>query len=76
MFGGDTGGYLSEPVALGPTDQPAGAAPTARSAEAAPSRDEMLARQRALFLARYPGLAAGAKPAQPPAQSAVLAGSD
>jgi hypothetical protein len=73
MFGAEPGGYLSEPVALGPADQPASPAATSQPA---PTRDEMQARQRALFLARYPGLAAGAKPAEPAAQTSTLAGNN
>ena len=59
MFGGEPGGYLSEPVA-GSAE-----APPAQTAQPALSREELMARQRELFLARYPQLAAGSgdKPA-------------
>ncbi len=76
MFGGEPGGYLAEPVSLGPTDQASGPAAASQSAEPEPSRDELMARQRAVFLARYPGLAAGATPAQPVAQSVIPPGSE
>jgi hypothetical protein len=58
MFGGEPGGYLMEPVGGAPTDlAPAG---TAQAAQPTLSREELMARQRELFLARYPQLAAGA----------------
>jgi hypothetical protein len=50
---GDPGAFLAEPVDGGQTDlQPA------QAAQPAPSREELMARQRELFLARYPQLAA------------------
>ena len=55
MFGGEPGGYLSEPVGGSATDLQPAAQPTL-------SREELMARQRELFLARYPQLAAGAAP--------------
>lgn len=67
MFGGEPGGYMMEPVGGSPTDlQPAAAA------QPAPSREEIMARQRELFLARYPQLAAGA--GQKPTADASAAG--
>jgi hypothetical protein len=45
---GEGGGYLLDPIAGGADVQPA------------QSREELMARQRELFLARYPQLAAGA----------------
>jgi hypothetical protein len=67
MFGGEPGGYLSEPVGGSATElQPATAQP-------ALSREELMARQRELFLARYPQLAAGA--AQKPAAETNAQGS-
>lgn len=58
MFGGEPGGYMMEPVGGSATDLQPAAQPTL-------SREELMARQRELFLARYPQLAAGAseKPA-------------
>lgn len=53
MFGGEPGGYLSEPIAMGAAPQPA------QASQPALSREELMARQRELFLARYPQLAAG-----------------
>jgi hypothetical protein len=68
MFGGEPGGYLMEPVAGSPTDP--------QPAQPALSREELMAKQRELFLARYPQLAAGAgdKPAQATTPSAPPAG--
>lgn len=68
MFGAEPGGYLMEPVAGGADAQPA------QSAQPALSREELMAKQRELFLARYPQLAAGTgdKPA-PAAQPAAPA---
>jgi hypothetical protein len=51
MFGG-AGGYMMEPVGGGPTDL--------QAAQPVQSREDIMARQRELFLARYPQLAAGA----------------
>lgn len=57
MFGGEPGGYLMEPVGGSPTDlSPAG---SAQAPQPSLSREELMARQRELFLARYPQLAAG-----------------
>lgn len=68
MFGGEPGGYLMEPIAGSPTDLQA----AAQSAPRALSREELVARQRELFLARYPQLAAGTgdKPTSPDAPAA------
>lgn len=49
---GESGGFLMEPIAGGAAD--------VQAAQPVQSREELMARQRALFLARYPQLAAGA----------------
>lgn len=56
MFGGEPGGYLMEPVDMSPADAPA----SAQAPQPTVSREELMARQREMFLARYPQLAAGA----------------
>jgi hypothetical protein len=68
IFGDESGGYLSEPVAGGAADP--------QPAQPALSREELMAKQRELFLARYPQLAAGSgdKPAPAAAPSAPPAG--
>jgi hypothetical protein len=65
----EPGGYMMEPVGGGPTDLQA---PQPATAKPALSREELMARQRELFLARYPQLAVGAsdKPAEPKVQPA------
>lgn len=70
MFGGEPGGYLSEPIAGSGDAQPA------QGVQPALSREELMARQRELFLARYPQLAAGSgdKPTPAPQPSAPPSG--
>jgi hypothetical protein len=55
---GEGGGFVLEPIAGGAAD--------GQSAQPVQSREELMARQRELFLARYPQLAAGAA-GKPPA---------
>jgi hypothetical protein len=74
MFGGGPGGYLMEPIGGSPTDlQLAG---SAQAAQPALSREQLMAKQRELFLARYPQLANGSadKPEQQASQAAPAAG--
>ncbi len=74
MFGGEPGGYLMEPVVGAATDlQPTGAA---QAAQPALTREQLMAKQRELFLARYPQLATGSgdKPDQPAQASAPATG--
>jgi len=62
MFG-EGGGFLFEPVSAGAV----GAA--AADAQPVQSREELMARQRALFLERYPQLAAGSTDKPPVAEN-------
>ena len=68
IFGDEPGGYVVEPAAGSPAGQQAD--------RPAPSREELMAKQRELFLARYPQLAAGAgdRPVPAPAPSAPASG--
>ncbi len=70
MFGGEPGGYMMEPVAGSDGGQ------SAQPVQPTLSREELMAKQRELFLARYPQLAAGAgdKPAPATTSSAPPAG--
>lgn len=65
IFGDESGRYAHEPVAGSAPQQPA---------QPALSREELMAKQRELFLARYPQLAAGAGDKPAPAPTAPFTG--